>query len=422
MERGMGNPDQRAAILAALQERLGSAGAASKRSPGIIRRRTKAPVRLISGPSLEHAPEQLGGPEHASNISPESGQGDDREAEQPEQQTSPDALEQEAGRLGEDLHALRTSAKISRGQLARQLGWPTSRVRRIERGERLAEPDEVAAWVRTTGAPDGIARELVDRATRQESLAEQEMSALVQGTVKAFFQHFVDVALTAHHLGLAIKVIKWAHRAWQWWQVLGGEGNLEIDASIPLGPGVELDLSVDAGGSQDSSQPPLAFCFAPSGDSAVGVLTFGPFQVSPAADHEVHTDNSVQPRTHCPELKQTQQHLVDHPQGAFKATVQRQGSVVVINQDLSDVLQVDGSKERVARLHDWAENTLAPELAQNSWLRLTNVGLVVVYDADTAIAVWIHLRASDHPPSRVTIRPTTLRDGTAKITVTTDED
>jgi transcriptional regulator with XRE-family HTH domain len=418
--RGMESAGRRAAELAAIKKRQAmrpSAEAPGGTSVGFhTLGQTDAPVRPFRSLSREYAQGQKGGWESAGNILRESGWSRERHAEEAAQQPGLSALEREAARLGQDLRDLRTSANISRAQLARQLGWPVRKVRRIERGERLAERDEIVAWVRLTGAPDSVARELIGRAG-QESLAEQEMSALAQGTAKAFIEHFVNAVLTAHQLGPAIKVIEWAHRIWQWSQVADGEGSLEIDAPIPLGSGVELDLSLHVGADPDGSRPLLTVCFAPSGDSSVGVLTFGPVQVSPAVEHATHAGNPAQRGTHYPELQPAQQDPRDRPQPSPTAA-QRQGPVVVIPQDLSDVLRVQGSEERVARLHVWAETTLASEFAANPWLQLTEAGLVVVYDPDTAVVVWVRLRHSHHPSWRVIICPELTGPGAAKIAIT----
>jgi transcriptional regulator with XRE-family HTH domain len=83
-----------------------------------------------------------------------------RDAEEPALWPDVPALKRDAVRLGEELRSLRTSASISRAKLAGRLYWPVSKVRRIERGERLADPQEVQAWARATGAADDVAHEL----------------------------------------------------------------------------------------------------------------------------------------------------------------------------------------------------------------------------------------------------------------------
>jgi hypothetical protein len=238
------------------------------------------------------------------------------------------------------------------------------------------------------------------------------MVALAEGTAKAFIAHFVDVALSLHGLGPVVKVVKWVSRIRQWSQVVDGRGELEVHAPIPLGPGLELDLSARVADSADDGQPPLTCCFAPSGDSPVGVLTFGPFQVIPSSDRAGNDHSSSESSDRVSQI-----HLPGRAETHLKARVECQGPVVVLRQDLSGVMRVDGSQARVARLHEWAANSLAPVLADNLWLRLADADLVIVYDPDTAVAMWVHLGAVNRSSWRVTIRPHSHGYEDAKIAV-----
>jgi transcriptional regulator with XRE-family HTH domain len=76
------------------------------------------------------------------------------------------------GEPGEDrqhlaaaLRDLRSRAKLSTYQLGQVLGWSQGKVSKMERGQTSADPDDVAAWARATGASPAYAVELATLAT-----------------------------------------------------------------------------------------------------------------------------------------------------------------------------------------------------------------------------------------------------------------
>ena len=64
-------------------------------------------------------------------------------------------------RLADALRDLRGRSGRSTYQLAQDLGWSQGKVSKMERGQTPADPDDVAAWSRTTGADDAQGAELV---------------------------------------------------------------------------------------------------------------------------------------------------------------------------------------------------------------------------------------------------------------------
>jgi transcriptional regulator with XRE-family HTH domain len=62
------------------------------------------------------------------------------------------------------LRELRDRTRLSTYQLARLLGWSQSKVSKMERGQTLAEPEDVQAWAQATGADPSTASNLVARA------------------------------------------------------------------------------------------------------------------------------------------------------------------------------------------------------------------------------------------------------------------
>jgi transcriptional regulator with XRE-family HTH domain len=71
------------------------------------------------------------------------------------------AYQRERRHLAESLKALRTGAGLSGARLADMLGWPQSKVSRIETQKQLPTEEDIAAWARVTGAPDETVAVLV---------------------------------------------------------------------------------------------------------------------------------------------------------------------------------------------------------------------------------------------------------------------
>lgn len=69
--------------------------------------------------------------------------------------------QRDRARLTERLKALREGAGLSGSALARALGWPQSKVSKIETMKQLPNADDVRAWADKTGAPANSADELV---------------------------------------------------------------------------------------------------------------------------------------------------------------------------------------------------------------------------------------------------------------------
>jgi hypothetical protein len=122
------------------------------------------------------------------------------------------------------------------------------------------------------GSPgDGVVDELAQR--------------FVSGTVKAFGKQLLETAAAAHPpLSLAMKAAELFVQGVKWCRVAEGDGAVEGSAPIPLGDGVELQLSAHPADGQDG--PPLTVCCAPSDESAVLVAQIGPIEVGPSTEPE----------------------------------------------------------------------------------------------------------------------------------------
>ncbi len=71
--------------------------------------------------------------------------------------------DQHDGRVGfgSRLRRLRQDAELSGKQLAERLGWPASKVSRLEHGRQTASVEDVGAWASAVGAAEPVREELV---------------------------------------------------------------------------------------------------------------------------------------------------------------------------------------------------------------------------------------------------------------------
>jgi transcriptional regulator with XRE-family HTH domain len=71
------------------------------------------------------------------------------------------AYQRERRRLAEALKALRVGAGLSGARLAEMLGWPQSKVSKIETRKQLPSEDDIVAWAGATGGSPEAASELL---------------------------------------------------------------------------------------------------------------------------------------------------------------------------------------------------------------------------------------------------------------------
>jgi hypothetical protein len=212
-------------------------------------------------------------------------------------------------------------------------------------------------------------------------LALGQAAAFVTDTFQTFTQFFVERLADTHGLGVLFRVVKWAYGAWKWVQV-AESGGVDVEAPLPLGPDVVLDVSVHLG--EDSDIPPITFCVAPSGVSGVGAVALGRLELDPAPSR----DDVDWDRIEVPPL-----YL---------------GPMVVVPLRLSQVVshQVPraGSEsleaaQVAAFARQMAEEKLLPELLQRRpMLHDAGIDLVLGYDSAIGLAVWVDLRGTDRPP------------------------
>src|SRR5690348_2080173 len=71
-------------------------------------------------------------------------------------------FQQARNSLGARLHELRTEAGLTGRQLAQRLGWPQSKISKLENGKQTPAAAELTAWADAVGKPD-VAAELTGR-------------------------------------------------------------------------------------------------------------------------------------------------------------------------------------------------------------------------------------------------------------------
>jgi transcriptional regulator with XRE-family HTH domain len=76
------------------------------------------------------------------------------------------------GGLAERLQRLRRSAGLTGEQLARQLGWPKSKVPKLENGRQMPSDADIAAWAGATGHPEAVP-ELLDLLSDAQAVHRQ---------------------------------------------------------------------------------------------------------------------------------------------------------------------------------------------------------------------------------------------------------
>jgi transcriptional regulator with XRE-family HTH domain len=89
-------------------------------------------------------------------------------------------IQQAREALGSQLRALRRSAGLNGKTLADRLGWPASKVSKVELGQQSPTPAELVAWATATGAPE-VADALTGELASLESFYQEFRRRLRSG-------------------------------------------------------------------------------------------------------------------------------------------------------------------------------------------------------------------------------------------------
>lgn len=106
-------------------------------------------------------------------------------------QPAEDQLKRPGG-LAERLYSMREAAGLPTGELARRLGWPVSKVSKLQNGQQIPAAPDVTAWAQACGQP-GAAAELLDMLAQVRAVHWQWRHRLRRGhaTVQEDLNHAV---------------------------------------------------------------------------------------------------------------------------------------------------------------------------------------------------------------------------------------
>jgi hypothetical protein len=218
------------------------------------------------------------------------------------------------------------------------------------------------------------------------SLSE-EIQAFLADSLKAFAEFLAEKFAAVHGVGLLFRVAKWAYGASEWVRTAEGDGGVDIELPLPLGPDFVLEVSAHLGGDEDA--PPVTFFVAPAGESGVGAVSLGKLEFDPATGH------------------------ADAGRDRLQVSQETRGSAWVVPMRLAERLPRDlGAAEAVAEARKLAEKQLLPGLRQRRQdLRRAGVDLVIGCDAAMGMAVWVDLSDADR-----SLSPAIRRDGDSQTT------
>lgn len=109
---------------------------------------------------------------------------------------SPDEWLAQAARLGERLRDLRVRARFTGPGLAAEMGWPQSKVSKIETGRQMPTPADITAWTQTCGAGQQVADELLTIQSEAQLIHSRWREQMRSGQV-SIQRRFGDLAARA---------------------------------------------------------------------------------------------------------------------------------------------------------------------------------------------------------------------------------
>lgn len=98
-------------------------------------------------------------------------------------QPAEDQLKRPGG-LAERLYSMRQAAGLPAGELARQLGWPASKVSKLQNGQQIPTSADITAWAQACGQP-GATGELLDMLAQVRAVHWQWRHRLRRGHAAA---------------------------------------------------------------------------------------------------------------------------------------------------------------------------------------------------------------------------------------------
>ena len=231
-----------------------------------------------------------------------------------------------------------------------------------------------------------------------ETFVYAELSAAVKDTFNAILNHALKVVADAHGLGPLLRGAELALAVAKWIEVGEGHRELDVTAPIPLGSGIELDLSAHAGHLRSAAEPLITGCFVPASGLDPGVLVVDGYQISPG-----DTINKESPDKDGEAAIRAQEQTEESSAGS----VSDDGQVLLVPLDLSELMSKEGNPRiRADVLMHLSRNQLVPRLKQQGlWNKFeaASVECVVCYDQNTKDSVWLFLAEHEKRSVRRTI-------------------
>jgi hypothetical protein len=236
-------------------------------------------------------------------------------------------------------------------------------------------------------------------ATRSHEFFESEIASAVKGTITVIVQRALELVAQAHGLGGLVMAVKWVWKAVTWWQVGEGGRGVDVEVPIPLGSGIELDLSAHAGRSFGDTEPVVTFCFAPVSGRDPGVLVVNGCQISPGVPlHKELVDKDREAASRARERE---------AERAAMRTAEDEIRIVLVALDLSRLMSKEPDPQiRTAALMLLAKGQLIPELKERQLLddlEAIGVECIACYDQETKDSIWLLLSGVEAQPARTRI-------------------
>jgi hypothetical protein len=210
----------------------------------------------------------------------------------------------------------------------------------------------------------------------EEGLARREGEAFVTETLAAVAHFVVQKFAMVHGLYPLYETIEYVSAVRQWKNVTEG-GEVDVNVPIPLGHGIELDLSLYPGDGKAGSQLPITLSIAPSDLQSFGALAVDNVDIAPGAKTEDTRSDSI--------------------------PTERNDRVGVVPVNLAAPELPKEPRNRAAAARWFVEKQLLPELRRNPDVRGAGIELVVVYDHEASLAMWVDLDDAGQPSWRVLI-------------------
>lgn len=246
-------------------------------------------------------------------------------------------------------------------------------------------------------------------------LEAQEVKHFSDDTIKAFLGAVLELWAHAQGFGPALKVAELTWKAGQWFQVGQDEREVNADVPIPLGGGVELDLSLHLGTKRVEDEPLVTLYCAPARTPLVGELDIRGLVVSPGEQYENSKDS---PPSRTPDHPPAASDLPATASEHVTRRVGPRGRIAVTTTDLM-ARERDQTPPVAGRPRAAASGDLPVRLRRGRRkLREAGVDVVVVTDITSRVVLWVSCAEDGEQSPRVRI----VLDDAARLRIHPNQD